>query len=71
MNNQSIAEPSGDKNRDQPGFVEMQVESHAVQASAQGVMRLADAVLQRDSDGFHCPAVSRSIRLSFVLIEMT
>ena len=49
-NNQSSTEPSGDKYRDQSGFVEMQMEGHAVQASAQGVMRLADAVLQRDSD---------------------
>ena len=48
--NPSSAGRSGDGNRDQPGPGEMHVEGQATQASVQGVKRLAEAVLQRDSD---------------------
>ena len=47
---QSSAEASRDWNRDQSGSVEMQLEGQTVQASAQRVKRLAEAVLHRDSD---------------------
>ena len=49
-NNQSRAQPSGDGSRDQSGPYEMQVEEQAIEASAQGTMRLAEAFLQCDTD---------------------
>ena len=47
---QYSAEASRDWNRDQSGSVEMQLGGQAVQASAQRVKRIAEAVLHRDSD---------------------
>ena len=49
-NSQSSAKSSGDGNRDQSGAGEMQVEGRAPQTSAQGVRRLAEALLHRGSD---------------------
>ena len=53
QSNQTSAEVSGDRHRDQSGSGEMQVEDRAVQASAQGAKRLAEVVLQRDSGARH------------------
>ena len=44
------AKPSGDRNRDESGPGEMQVEDHVLRASAQGVQRFAETVLRRDCD---------------------